>query len=306
MGSSNLNCAISNFPINRGEKVVCLILVKPKNYDEHKSPYYPWGQWKVASLPFVVEMGDYSCPIGVLDCEGSESGEFDTFNPFDKVIYELSRKYIYVYSTKDKQIIEYSTKTGHRGHWFHISRYGDYDKNVGYDTMYNPEQLSKTQDNFRFLYRFNPKDVSCAFINLKVWKYLSQPKPVIKTGEYFELVDNFLNIIKKIHETKDFDLKMELRMESTGDRFEFFDNFAFREYWKLLLDKAEHISDFEVKFKQLYAFSYNLWNIQHPLVPSHGLAPQCGWHNDLKAMNNFNKTLVKLYNQRQEKMNEEA
>lgn len=58
MGSSNLNCAISGFPINRGEGAVCIFVCKENK--EKIQPYYPWGEWKFASLPINVIMGDYS------------------------------------------------------------------------------------------------------------------------------------------------------------------------------------------------------------------------------------------------------
>jgi hypothetical protein len=310
MGSSNLNCAVTNFPIDREEKVKCIFLIRTDS--SRKAPYYPWGEWQFASLPIEVTMGDYSTPLGVLDeCAGSESGDFDVKTDFEKWMYNLFVDRVFVYSQNGKKPV--ADKKEHAGdnrhHWYHIARYGDYNLGVGWCDRYDPERLAKLDSNppkdanlnlMKSFYTFDPDDIAVMFINQEAFKYLTVPRPLRGDGkDYFKEVDEMFALIRKYVATPETDRtsREDMRMEMTGSRYEFFNN----RMWGRILNvmrQGQYVDEVEKTFKQLYCMSYNLWNAQVPIRPSHGLAPQCGWHNDMKQLVNWQKKLLTIAQKR--------
>jgi hypothetical protein len=332
MGSSNLNCAISNFPINDGEKVVCIFLVKESR--GRSQPYYPWGQWKFGSLPFIVEMGDYSAPNGITDCEGSESGEMDTFNPLDKIIYTNFRKDIYTYKKgKDGIPAPILTKPDDdRDGWFHTMRYGSYDISTGYSHEFNPVLCEKTASlEFGWFNRFDPTDINVMFINLNVYKYMT--KPLKKTAyspkkdvleEWFEGVDNFilhnnrlqeeLRALEKTGHKYETSKKMKAvyeEMDKLGilclgvDRFEWLSHGPFSSYLNELklnpMDKTINLG-IRKKWRELYNLTYNLWGTQMQFQPSSGMSPQGGWYSGVEKIKKYHEEMIAIYDKRMKQL----
>ncbi len=341
MGSSNLNCAVSNFPINDNERVMCILLLKEDR--GVSQPYYPWGTWKFGCLPFEVEMGDYSCPIGVLDCEGSESGEFDTFNPIDKMIYETFRKQMYLYKLeKDGTKTPILTKPkDDRNDWPHVMRYGSYDDlGVGYSHYFNPEEFEKAKSEGKqhigWLNHFDPSEVHVMFINKKVFDYMTRSlvkskyntEKLDRLDEFFVGVDNFILHDKRLREQLDELIKSGHKYETSAeikavydemgklgilslsmDRFEFLARHPFESIKsKLQYNEfdTETVKVIKKKMRQLYNLSGNLWHAQIPISPSHGLAPQGGWYNGVADTKKFHQKMIEIYDARQKQLQNEG
>lgn len=249
-------------------------------------------------------MGDYSTPEGVLDCEGSESGNFDVKTDFERWMYNLFVERVFVYGQKSKKPV--SDKLNHAGdsrhHWYHIARYGDYDLAAGWCDRYDPARLEKAETPLlKSFYTFEPDDIGVMFINDDVYKHLSVPRPLRGDGkDYFKEVDEMFDLIRKYVATPEEkrDMRSDMRMEMSGSRFEFLNNRMWGRIRNGMYQNASLIDDVEAKFKQLYAMSYNLWNVQVPIRPSHGLSPQCGWHNDMKELVTWQKKLLTIATKR--------
>ena len=254
-------------------------------------------------------MGDYSSPIGMLD-EGrgsSASGEFDTFNDLDKLIYTNFRSKIYRYTqdrkTGVKTVLPEPPNDDRKG-WYHVVRYGDYDTTfVGYAESYNPAALERMKDNAYagMFHGFKPDKFGVMFINQDVFKYLTRPYPKKETARD-DRMEEYLKGVTAYRASSDKTTKDAMRMEMSGsDRFEFLDR-GMHVYHRLLLDSTtseETVLGIQNKLRQLWTLSSRMWNIQRDIRPSHGLAPQGGWHNDLSEMNNFHKKLVAIYEKHQ-------
>lgn len=335
MGSSNLNCAISGFPINQEERVYCIFLVKSAKHS--KEPYYPWGDWKFGSLPFMVEMGDYCSPMGMLDCEGSKSGQFDTFNELDKFIYDTFRSKIHCYKVDEKNV-PYPILTKpkeERNSWYHIMRYGNYDDiEVGYSHYFKPSKPDENK-NIAWLKRFDPNGISVMFINEKVFKYMTRKlKPAkYSNGEkdrmetWFDNLDKYVaenqtmidNLKKLTAEGKTYENSQEYKDLSFAhyglihnldlNQFEFLSYNSFRTLVEQLRNNSltkEFIDGIKLKLRLLYRMGIHMDNAQQKIVPSHGLSGQGGWYNGTEDIRAFHAELIKIYDARRKRMKAEG
>lgn len=281
MGSSNLNCAISNFPINDGEKVIAIFLERQNdNFD--CDTFYPWGNYKFISLPILVEMGDYSCPKGILDegdYEAEEPGEIITFNEVDKAIYEEFRKRTFLYSKKEKKLITEKHEDT-RDQWYCSMYHSDFnDIQLGFDHYFHPQYVSHP------LRHKMPNSLQVMFINLKVYDYMISPFPSVKT------IDDFFESLQTERASR-----FRHQLSSFTDGL-----ISTIEY---LHKQANLKREVEIKTHELYNLTYRLWEAQKIICPSNRLSPQGGWNNDLDKIRSFYSTMVEIYDERIAEINE--
>lgn len=234
--------------------------------------------------------------------------------------YDFVRKKMFIYD-KDNNILSNSKSRN----WAHLIFFGDYDIRIGYAGNFDPDR-KLNNNTAKWLYGFNPKEIKVAFINKEVFKYLTSPRkpkkiknskynPYQDLEEWFAICDNY----KKLHASilistnkKEFltetQTLLSMSLRSSGDRFEFLNHWLRTWCSKLMKEPELHHCADETKkrLKQLYTLCYNLWDIQIPICPSHSLAPQGGWYNDLKPIKEYHEQMIKIYNKKQKQLKKEG
>lgn len=294
MGNSNLDCAVSNMPINSGEKVMCIFLEK-NTPSSPKFVFYPWSLWKLASLPFQVTMDGYSSP------EADEQGVFNISNKLDKEIYNNFVSGLRSYSIKKNGTKKFANSLN--SDWLTILRHGSYKgEHIG---------LCLEHDE---IFKSEPREVNVMFIKLDVYNFLaktSRKRPNVMT-EWLEKVDNYklqiLDIKNRLNGEGGYEKPNEeersalifkiFDLEPNSDRFGAMNSYILNPYMRKLLDGAFSPKDdakIRQKLHEIYLMTQSLFSAQVAIRPSHDMSPQGGFGDDVGYIKTFYKKMIKIY-----------
>ena len=262
MGDCNLNCAISNFPIDSG--AVCLFLVKNYRFNS----LYAWDQWRFASLPFEVKMGDYTLPEGCLFSDGNH-GDIRTSSAIDQWCYRQFRNTVYLHK-QGKPFISCANK-------------------YNSSCFLGRQESGVREGSDPFFSRgggaFDPREFSVAYVNKEVYAAITSPLEIDE--RYLEFYwtdpDGYL--------MPDLGCHQYLCPNYFADLL-----YQIRDFDREMADSKNLAIQ---KLRELVFLSHRMDRANRLILPSYHLSPQGGWlSGDCDEIVKFYRTMAKIGNKR--------